>query len=47
MTLRDLTPWFGRNALSAKSWSENPFESLHREVDRMLGDFLTGTDLSP
>lgn len=47
MALRDLTPWFGRSPLSARHWPDNPLEALHREVDRMFGDFLTGTDLSP
>ncbi len=47
MALRDLTPWFGRSHLASRQWPDNPLESLHREVDRMFGDFLTGVDVSP
>lgn len=44
MSLRDLTPWLGRPSLAPRAFGENPFDSLHREMDRMMGDFLGGWD---
>ncbi|MSO74867.1 MAG: Hsp20/alpha crystallin family protein [Alphaproteobacteria bacterium] len=46
MTLRDLTPWFSRTTENSRQWLENSLDTLHRDVDRLFGDFLTGTDLS-
>ncbi len=47
MAPRGLTPWFGRSLAAPRRWPENPFDLLHRDVDCLLGDFMSGVDLSP
>ena len=44
MSLRDLTPWLARPSHSLRGLSDSPFDSLHREMDRMFGDFLSQWD---
>lgn len=44
MSLRDLTPWLARPSHAQRGMSDNPFDSLHREMDRMFGNFLSTWD---
>ncbi|MFQ5958096.1 MAG: Hsp20/alpha crystallin family protein [Alphaproteobacteria bacterium] len=48
MATRGLMPWASRRRLAPFAWGENdPFRSLHREVDRLFEDFMRGLDIPP
>jgi HSP20 family protein len=47
MSLRELTPWFGRASPALRNWPGGSLDSLHREIDRMFSDFVSTWDLTP
>ena len=48
MAMRDLIPWSrGGGALPARRGEDNPFMTLHREMNRLFDDVLRGFDLAP
>jgi len=42
MNFRDLVPWSHHNAPATRRDVQDPFESFHREVDRLFEDFFSG-----
>src|SRR6185295_7632555 len=47
MALKDLIPWNRERSVDVARRSEEPFWSLHREVNRLFEDFARGLDLAP
>jgi len=47
MAFRDLVPWGREQGVSAPRDREDPFTSLHREMNRMFEDFAQSFDLAP
>ena len=47
MAIRDLVPWGRERGVSAPRDREDPFTSLHREMNRMFEDFARSFDLAP
>lgn len=47
MAIRDLVPWRRERGVSAPRDREDPFTSLHREVNRMFEEFGRSFDLAP
>ena len=47
MAIRDLVPWGRERGVSASRDREDPFSSLHREMNRMFDDFAQSLDLAP
>jgi HSP20 family protein len=47
MALKDLIPWNRERSVDVTRRSENPFGSLHREMNRLFEDFARGFDLTP
>jgi HSP20 family protein len=43
MNVRDLIPW-GRTRSAPATYNDNPFLTLHREVNRLFDDFFRGFD---
>jgi HSP20 family protein len=47
MAIRDLVPWRRERGVSTSRDREEPFTSLHREMNRMFEDFARSFDLAP
>ena len=47
MALKDLIPWNRERSVDVTRRSEDPFRSLHREMNRVFEDFARGFDLTP
>lgn len=47
MAMRDLIPWSRGRDVSARSDKDNPFLTLHREMNRLFDDVFRGFDLAP
>ena len=47
MALKDLIPWNRERSVDVARRSEEPFWSLHREMNRLFEDFAHGLDLAP
>lgn len=48
MAMRDLIPWSrGGGGLPARRGEDNPFMTLHREMNRLFDDVFRGFDLAP
>jgi HSP20 family protein len=47
MAIRDLVPWGRERGVSTSPDREDPFRSLHREMNRMFEDFARSFDLAP
>ena len=47
MAIRDLVPWGRERGVSASRDREDPFSSLHREMNRIFEDFAQSFDLAP
>ena len=48
MALTDLIPWSGRSRdVSVRRGDDNPFLTLHREMNRLFDDVFRGFDLAP
>jgi len=47
MDIRDLVPWGRERGVSAPRGREDPFSSLHREMNRMFEEFARSFDLAP
>jgi len=47
MAIRDLVPWGRERGVSVPRDREDPFISLHREMNRMFEDFGRSFDLAP
>ena len=47
MAIRDLVPWGRERGVSTSRDREDPFSSLHREMNRMFEDFARSFDLAP
>jgi HSP20 family protein len=48
MAVRDLMPWrAGRRGGLIRREEDDPFRSLHREMDRLFDDFVHGFELAP
>ena len=47
MAMRDLIPWSGSGNLPARRGEDNPFMTLHREMNRLFDDVFRGFDLAP
>ena len=47
MALKDLIPWNRERSVDVTRRSEDPFSSLHREMNRLFEDFARGFDLTP
>jgi HSP20 family protein len=47
MAIRDLVPWGRERGVSASRDREDPFTSLHREMNRIFEDFGPSFDLAP
>ena len=47
MDNRDLVPWGRERGVSAPRGREDPFSSLHREMNRMFEDFARSFDIAP
>jgi len=47
MALSDLIPWNRERELPAPRADEDPFRSLHREMNRIFEDFARGFDVAP
>jgi HSP20 family protein len=45
MTLKNLVPTFGKRAGTLRYNREDPFQPLHRDMDRLLDGFFQGFDL--
>jgi HSP20 family protein len=47
MTMRDLIPWSRGRDVTVRRGEDNPFLTLHREMNRLFDDVFRGFDLSP
>lgn len=47
MAMRDLIPWSRSGNLPARRREDNPFMTLHREMNRLFDDVFRGFDLAP
>jgi HSP20 family protein len=47
MALRNLIPWNRERSVDVTRRSDDPFWSLHREMNRLFEDFARGFDLAP
>lgn len=48
MAMRDLIPWSSRGRdVSVRRGEDNPFLTLHREMNRLFDDVFRGFDLAP
>jgi HSP20 family protein len=48
MAIRDLIPWNrGRDVTVRRAEAQNPFLTLHREMNRLFDDVFRGFDLAP
>jgi HSP20 family protein len=47
MALKDLIPWNRERSVDVTRRSEEPFWSLHREMNRLFEDFARGFELAP
>ena len=47
MALKDLIPWNRERSVDVARRSEEPFWSLHRDMNRLFEDFVRGFDLTP
>jgi HSP20 family protein len=47
MDIRDLVPWGREREVRAPRGGEDPFSSLHREMNRMFEDFARSFDVAP
>jgi HSP20 family protein len=47
MAIRDLVPWGRERGVNTSRDREDPFSSLHREMNRMFEDFGRSFDLAP
>jgi HSP20 family protein len=48
MAIRDLVPWnCGRDVMVRRGEDQDPFLTLHRQVNRLFDDVFRGFDLSP
>jgi HSP20 family protein len=47
MAIRNLVPWGRERGVSTPREREDPFTSLHREMNRMFEDFARSFDLAP
>jgi HSP20 family molecular chaperone IbpA len=47
MTMRDLIPWNRGRDMAVRRGEDNPFLTLHREMNRLFDDVFRGFDLSP
>ncbi len=45
MSIRDMVPWNRHSSNVARRDHQDPFDSLHREMDRLFEDFFTGSRL--
>jgi HSP20 family protein len=46
MAMRDLVPWSRGGNLPARRGEDNPFMTLHREMNRLFDDVFRGFDLA-
>jgi HSP20 family protein len=47
MAMRDLIPWSRGREVSVRRGEDNPFLTLHREMNRLFDDVFRGFDLAP
>ena len=47
MTIRDLVPWSRGRDVAVRRGEDNPFLTLHREMNRLFDDIFRSFDLSP
>ena len=47
MAMRDLIPWSRGRDISVRRGEDNPFLTLHREMNRLFDDVFRGFDLAP
>ncbi len=47
MAMRDLIPWSRGRDVSVRRAEDNPFLTLHREMNRLFDDVFRGFDLAP
>jgi HSP20 family protein len=47
MAMRDLVPWSRRGSVPARRSEDNPFMTLHREMNRLFDDVFRGFNLAP
>ena len=47
MAIRDLVPWGRERGVNTSRDREDPFTSLHREMNRMFEDFARSFDVAP
>ncbi len=47
MAMRDLIPWNRGRDVSVRRGEDNPFLTLHREMNRLFDDVFRGFDLAP
>lgn len=47
MQVRDLIPWSRGRDISVRRGEDNPFLTLHREMNRLFDDVFRGFDLAP
>ncbi len=47
MPMRDLIPWNRGRDVSVRRGEDNPFLTLHREMNRLFDDVFRGFDLAP
>ena len=47
MALKDLLPWNRERSVDVTRRGEDPFSSLHREMNRLFEDFARGFDWTP
>ena len=47
MAMRDLIPWSRGRDVSVRRGEDNPFLTLHREMNRLFDDVFRGFDLAP
>jgi HSP20 family protein len=47
MAMRDLIPWSRGGSVPARRGEDNPFMTLHREMNRLFDNVFRGFDLAP
>jgi HSP20 family protein len=47
MAMRDLIPWSRGRDVSVHRGEDNPFLTLHREMNRLFDDVFRGFDITP
>jgi HSP20 family protein len=47
MAMKDLVPWSRGGSVPARRGEDNPFMTLHREMNRLFDDVFRGFDLAP